>query len=105
MPDRVVGWRGRIGQIDVRNAADGATSWASARGLDIDARWGDGPPHLALKPGRLELLGAGLRWTRFDWQGGSGAAPMRFDVDAELDPVPIAPILRRLQPDFGWGGT
>ena len=41
---------------------------------------------------------------RFAWQAGEGRAPMRLDARAELDPLRIAPLLRRLQPDFGWGG-
>ena len=59
---------------------------------------------LALQPGRLDLLGAGVRWTRFAWIESTPAAPMRLDVEATLDPVPIAPLLRAAQPDFGWGG-
>ncbi|MBB4842237.1 translocation and assembly module TamB [Paucibacter oligotrophus] len=53
----------------------------------------------AVKPGRLELLGAGLRWAELAWHGGDQAS-----VDLQLEPLAVAPLLARWQPDFGWGG-
>ncbi len=53
----------------------------------------------SLAPGRLEVLGAGIRWTRLSWQ-----SPANWDLQADLEPLAAAPALARLQPDFGWGG-
>lgn len=53
----------------------------------------------SLAPGRLEVLGAGIRWTRMSWQ-----SPAGWDLQADLEPLAAAPALARLQPDFGWGG-
>lgn len=53
----------------------------------------------SLAPGRLEVLGAGIRWTRMGWM-----APSDWDLQADLEPLAAAPALARLQPDFGWGG-
>ncbi|ALV08244.1 translocation/assembly module TamB domain-containing protein [Roseateles depolymerans] len=53
----------------------------------------------SLAPGRLEVLGAGIRWTRMSWQ-----SPADWDLQADLEPLAAAPALARLQPDFGWGG-
>lgn len=53
----------------------------------------------SLAPGRLEVLGAGIRWTRMSW-----SSPAEWDLQADLEPLAAAPALARLQPDFGWGG-
>ncbi|UXH79564.1 translocation/assembly module TamB domain-containing protein [Roseateles amylovorans] len=57
------------------------------------------PRQAQVAPGRLEVLGAGLRWDRLIWQ-----APKDWDVQMELEPLSAAPVLNKLQPDFGWGG-
>ncbi|MEP7057227.1 MAG: translocation/assembly module TamB domain-containing protein [Caldimonas sp.] len=97
------GWRGTVEKIELRPSADGAPAWLRASGIGVDAQWRDGPARLALEPGRADVLGANLRWSRFAWQA-PGAQAMRLDVQAELDPIRVAPLLRRAQPDFGWGG-
>lgn len=64
------------------------------------------PRQATLAPGRMELLGAGLRWDRMAWQ--ASAQPSlpagEWDVQASLEPLAAAPVLNKLQPDFGWGG-
>ena len=101
----VSGWRGIVQQVDWRSSAADAGTWLRARDIGIETLWTGGPARVSLEPGRAEVLGAGLRWSRFAWQAGDGdRVPMRLDATAELDPLRIAPLLRRLQPDFGWGG-
>jgi translocation and assembly module TamB len=58
----------------------------------------------AAEPGRLLLLGTALRWSELRWQAGGEAGLPRLDVQAELEPLRVAPLLATLQPDFGWGG-
>ena len=58
-----------------------------------------------MQPGRAEVLGGTLRWSRIAWQAArtpGGAA--QIDAQAELEPMRVAPLLARAQPDFGWGG-
>jgi translocation and assembly module TamB len=94
-----------VQQVDWRSSAADAGTWLRARDIGIETLWTGGPARVSLEPGRAEVLGAGLRWSRFAWQAGDGdRLPMRLDATAELDPLRIAPLLRRLQPDFGWGG-
>ena len=101
----VSGWRGIVQQIEWRSTAADAGTWLRARDVGIETLWTGGPARVSLEPGRAEVLGAGLRWSRFAWQAGDGErVPMRLDAHAELDPLRISPLLRRLQPDFGWGG-
>ncbi len=64
------------------------------------------PRQATLAPGRMEVLGAGVRWDRMIWQ--SSTLPHlpagEWDVQAVLEPLAAAPVLAKLQPDFGWGG-
>ncbi|MCV2367032.1 translocation/assembly module TamB domain-containing protein [Roseateles oligotrophus] len=65
---------------------------------------------LQLEPGRLEILGAGLRWQSMKWAPGALAVDAKapgaasVDIDLNLEPVSVAPLLARWQPDFGWSG-
>jgi translocation and assembly module TamB len=70
--------------------------------LQLDA---DGhPQQLQLAPGALQLLGSRWRWQQARWQAGRDGQPASADLRAELLPLPLAPLLARVQPDFGWRG-
>lgn len=98
----VDGWRGTLPQIELRG---GEAVWLRSRDLALElGGLAQAPLRAALQPGRAELLGAVLRWERVAWQGADGSAPARLDARAALEPMAIAPVLARLQPDFGWGG-
>ncbi|HSV69129.1 MAG TPA: translocation/assembly module TamB domain-containing protein, partial [Methylibium sp.] len=58
----------------------------------------------AARPGSVDLLGAPLRWRAAAWDSGDATTPPRLELDAEIEPVRVADWLRRIQPDFGWGG-
>ncbi|MFG6447076.1 translocation/assembly module TamB domain-containing protein [Roseateles sp. BYS180W] len=60
---------------------------------------GQGLQSLRLQPGRMEVLDAALRWDQAQWQGEADWA-----LQAQLEPLRVAPLLARLQPHFGWGG-
>ncbi len=110
------GWKGRIDELQFRSGTDPkATLALRAKALSLEARWEGAAPNLSMQPGRIELQAgptvAALRWKRIEVQAGvpgaSGrqpAAAARIDVDAELEPIEVAPLLARFQPDFGWGG-
>ena len=57
-----------------------------------------------MQPGRADVLGGVLRWSRLSWQAGQGQAPALVDADVTLEPIGVAPLLARLQPEFGWSG-
>ncbi len=69
------------------------------------------PKQLRVEPGRLELLGAGLSWQDMQWaSAGAKATGARgpsddYRLDLRLEPVAVAPLLARWQPDFGWSGN
>ncbi|HEV7915323.1 MAG TPA: translocation/assembly module TamB domain-containing protein, partial [Albitalea sp.] len=98
------GWRGRVQQLELRSSVENTAPWLRTRDVDVEFQWANGPLRVAVQPGRADILGAALRWSRIAWQGASGTQPAQIDAQAELDPVPVAPLLARVRPDFGWGG-
>ncbi|HEX6706996.1 MAG TPA: translocation/assembly module TamB domain-containing protein [Albitalea sp.] len=99
-----VGWRGRVQQLDLHSTAPNTTPWISTRDVDVEFQWAAGPMRVAVQPGRANLLGAALRWDRIAWQAAAGGRPAQIDAEAQLEPLTIAPLLARAQPEFGWGG-
>ncbi|WP_280152667.1 translocation/assembly module TamB domain-containing protein [Piscinibacter sp. XHJ-5] len=98
------GWRGQIQQIELRSTLPDALPWLRTRDVGLELQWAGGPMRLAVQPGRAEVLGAALRWNRVAWQAGADNRPAQIEAQAELEPLPVAPLLARFQPDFGWGG-
>ncbi len=60
-----------------------------------------------LQEGRATLAGgqARVRWKELRYQAPQhSGAPLSLQVDAQLEPLALAPLLAKAQPDFGWGG-
>jgi len=96
-------WQGTLQRLQVSPRTGTAAPWIAAQDLQGRVRLDAAgrPLEAQAAPGRVELLGAALRWRQASWRG--GAAP-RIELDAELEPLAVAPWLARLQPSFGWGG-
>jgi translocation and assembly module TamB len=94
-------WQGRVAEAVVRDRVGDASAWIDARdlvaALRFDAR--GALRELRAEPGRATLLGARLAWRELAWQPGT-----RVALDAELEPLAVAPWLARLQPEWRWGG-
>ena len=99
-----IGWRGRLQRIDLHGMPADAPPWLHTQDVDIELHWAEGPLRAALQPGRLELLGTALRWERLAWQAAAGRRPMQLEARAVLEPLQVAPLLARLQPEAGWRG-
>jgi len=96
-------WKGVLKQLELRTTQAGATPLLITKdiGLELSA----GPTtRVAVTAGRADILGAGLRWNRIDWESGQAVRTQQLDMQAELEPLAVAPLLRRVQPNFGWGG-
>jgi len=94
-------WQGRIAELLLRERATQRAPWLAARELGAALQFDPAGALTALNadPGRVELLGAALRWRELAWQPG-----VRVALDADLEPLAVAPFLARLQPEWGWGG-
>ena len=101
----LAGWRGTLQQLDLRSDAPGAAPLLHTQDVSLEAQWAGGPARASVQPGRATLLGGALRWSRIAWQAGPGPGGFaRLDAEAELEPMQLAPLLARAQPEFGWGG-
>jgi len=97
-----IGWRGSIDRIELRS---NRAVLLQTQKVELEAAWSGGPPRATVQPGRAEILGGALRWSRIAWQAASTpGGPAQIDAEAEIEPLRIAPLLARAQPDFGWGG-
>ncbi len=96
-------WKGMLQQFELRNSLSSGPAWISTRNVGLELQGGTAP-HFVMSPGRADLFGAGLRWERIEWQPDQGVRTQRLDMQAELEPLAVAPLLARLQPGFGWGG-
>ena len=97
------GWRGTLQQIELHAGA--AAPWLRSQNVAFGLGWAAGTPFEAtVQPGRAEVLGAALRWQRLYWRAADATRAPQIEAKAELEPLAIAPLLARLQPDFGWGG-
>ena len=102
---RLAGWRGGVQRLELKGSNSTAAPWVRASNIDIDAAWSGEPARVAVQPGKAEVLGAAVRWSQLAWQAADGTArPARIDAQLAFDPLPISPLLARLQPGFGWGG-
>lgn len=97
-------WEGRVDRLDLR-APGAATPWCAAQAVQarVDLAADHTPQAATLAPGRLTLFGAALDWQQAAWSVPPGAGPT-FTLEATLAPMPVAPWLARLQPQFGWRG-
>ena len=111
----LAGWRGSVQRLELggagatngTNSGGGLPPWLVLRDIDAQAQWAGGPTQIAVQPGQASVLGATVRWSQLSWMDGStgaGGKPPRIDVEMRIDPMPVAPLLHRLQPKFGWGG-
>ncbi len=102
---RGAGWAGTVHELVAQGLVAPRRTWLNAHELRGSVFWSGGPARASLEAGSAELLGATTRWRRIAWQGGDArGAGARLEASATIDPLPIAPLLRALQPDFGWGG-
>jgi translocation and assembly module TamB len=103
--ERNAGWRGSVRELVAESTGAPTRTWLRARDLRGSVFWAGGPARASVEPGSAEALGATLRWSRIAWQGAAaGASSGHLDAQASIDPLPIAPLLHSVQPDFGWGG-
>jgi translocation and assembly module TamB len=98
-----LGWKGMLQQLELRSGDNGNTPLLVVKSVGVELA-GQPLERLVVSAGRADILGAGLRWDRIEWQPGEGLRAQQLDMQAELEPIAIAPLLRRMQPSFGWGG-
>ena len=103
------GWRSQALELDAGDTAvaAAATPWLRARELRLQLQWGADGQLLAARaePGRIEALGAAVRWRDAGWRAASNGVAAEASIDAELEPLAVAPWLTQLRPAAGLGGN
>ncbi|MEO8155192.1 MAG: translocation/assembly module TamB domain-containing protein [Rhizobacter sp.] len=96
-------WKGVLQQFELRTTEPGTAPLLLVKDVGFEWQSGD-TPRAIVSAGHADILGAGLRWNRIEWVAGRGIVTQQLDMQAELEPLAVAPLLRRIQPNFGWGG-
>ncbi|MBE2241538.1 MAG: translocation/assembly module TamB domain-containing protein [Burkholderiaceae bacterium] len=97
-------WSGRLEELQARRrGSDFRTPWFHTKEFDITAEYDPltGTPQLTLGPGRAQLTNLAAHWSTLRLRGGEAPAA---EIEAEVEPFTVAPLMARLQPDFGWRG-
>lgn len=96
-------WKGVLKQLELRTTQAGATPLLITKDIGLELTGGTAT-RVMVTEGRADILGAGLRWNRIDWEAGQAVRTQQLEMQADLEPLAVAPLLRRVQPNFGWGG-
>ena len=96
-------WRADDASLRVVARESKGDPWLDIKGVQgelvFDAH--GGLAQAQLSPGRAQFAGgAALRWSAASWH----TEGRRLELRGELEPLAVAPLLARLQPDIGWGG-
>jgi translocation and assembly module TamB len=96
-------WKGLLQRFELTTTQAGSAPLLSLRDVPLELKGGP-PLRAAIGEGRADVLGAALKWNRIEWEAGRGVVTQQLDMQAELEPLAVAPLLRRVHPNFGWGG-
>ena len=99
-------WQGTVQSLQAAPRRGGAP-WLAAQGLQGQVQFDAAgqPVQASLAPGRVALFAGGVRWRQARWQAPAAAGQLpRIALDAQVEPLQVAPLLARLQPQFGWQG-
>ncbi|RZI84627.1 MAG: hypothetical protein EOP38_08405 [Rubrivivax sp.] len=104
--DAFSGWRGQVQRLSVLTIEPKPRTLLSTEAVDV--HWASTPDenHLEVSPARLTLMGAGLKIQELLWREPrrEGATGGQTKVSIDLEPIKLADVLARWQPDAGWGG-
>ena len=99
-------WRASLGELDARGAA-ATQPWLTVRNaelrLALDAQ--SRITEAQALPGAATVLGAALTWREARWQAPTPQRAAQLALDAQLEPLAIAPWLQRFAPEAGFGGN
>lgn len=100
------GWKGQLQRLNVTTIE--ATPRALLSTQNVEVQWASTATenHLSVSPARVTLMGAGLQLQELFWREPNqpGAAGGQTRVSIDLEPIKLAEVLARWQPEAGWGG-
>ncbi|MGH6648387.1 translocation/assembly module TamB domain-containing protein [Aquabacterium sp.] len=104
--DAFNGWKGQIQRLSVATIEPAPRALLSAQAVQVQWASTKDESLLAVSPTQVVVMGAGLKIQELSWreprQAGATGGQTRVSID--LDPIKLAEMLARWQPDAGWGG-
>ena len=98
-------WQGTVRSVSLQPVDEQSrigAPWLQAGPFEVQARLGD-VSTLSVSPAQMSLFNAALQVNRLRWERATDR-PAQLDLQADLVPMAVAPLLARAQPDFGWSG-
>ncbi len=104
-PPQTSQWRARLAEVDARGSG-AAQAWLALRDAELrlafDAQ--GGITEAQAEPGTASVLGAALTWREARWQAANAQRPSQVALDAQLEPLAVAPWMARAQHEVRIGG-
>jgi translocation and assembly module TamB len=108
----VQGWRGMARSLLAQSRSDDrmpAQTWLEGLDLALNVQWADSagrpqPLRIESAGGQGQMAGAPVQWKHGWWQEGEPGGPPQGQLQLNMGPVPVAPLLNQLQPELGWSG-
>lgn len=99
-------WTGRLHEFRASARNGSGQPWVASQAVDlaVDLDPRGRPRAAALSAGQMSLPGTTLRWKPAEWRHRPAPALPRLHLQATLDPLAVAPLLARIQPEIGWRG-
>jgi translocation and assembly module TamB len=98
-------WRARLAEVDARGSG-AAQAWLALRDAELrlafDAQ--GGITEAQALPGTATVLGAAFTWREARWQAANAQRPAQVALDAQLEPLAVAPWMARAQHEVRIGG-
>ena len=105
--DLFSGWKGQLQRLSVVTIEPNPRALLSTQGVDVQWASTRDESRLVVSPTQVLVMGAGLKIQELSWreprQAGVTGGQTRVSVD--LEPIKLAEVLARWQPDAGWGGN
>lgn len=100
------GWKGQLQRLSVTTIEPAPRALLSTQVVDVQWALTQDESRLVVSPTQATVMGAGLKIQELSWreprQAGATGGQTRVSID--LDPIKVAEVLARWQPDAGWGG-
>lgn len=100
------GWKGQVQKLSVVTIEPAPRALLSAQSVDVQWASTKAESRLVVSPTLVSLMGAGLKIQELTWREPrqAGVTGGQTKVSIDLEPIKLAEVLARWQPQAGWGG-
>ncbi|WP_290662863.1 translocation/assembly module TamB domain-containing protein [Aquabacterium sp.] len=100
------GWKGQVQKLSVVTIEPAPRPLLSAQAVEVQWSSTQDDRRLVVSPTLVSLMGAGLKIQELSWREPrqAGVTGGQTKVSIDLEPIKLAEVLARWQPQAGWGG-